>query len=68
MLYEVLQMAWELCFHAMCCKVTLVTAVVTALGRPLQSKCIVKAFLTQVFKKERKKMYYLVINLIDFLL
>lgn len=31
MLYELLQMAWELCFHAMCCKVTPVTAVVTVL-------------------------------------
>lgn len=55
MLYEVLQTACELCSHAMCCKVTLVTAVVTALGRPLQSKCIVKAFLTKFFKKRERK-------------
>lgn len=32
MFYEVLQTAWELCFHAMWCKVTFVAAVVTDLG------------------------------------
>ncbi len=32
MLYRFLRMAWKLCFHAMCCKVTFVAVVVADLG------------------------------------
>ncbi len=31
-IYCLLRMAWKLCFHAMCCKVTFVAVVVADLG------------------------------------